>query len=201
MNIRKSVKRNLLVRGVYMLYRKYFSVRKTKFGYISESVKITPPICINEANCYIYDNVSVGPNAFISTPNAKVIIKGNCAIAEHLTIHTGNHARLCGLWVTDINENNKPQGYDKDVIIDKDVWIGCNVTILSGVHVGRGATIAAGAVVCRDVPPYSVVGGIPAKILKMNWTIDEIIAHEKELYTEEQRFTREYLEHLFYDRV
>jgi len=151
--------------------------------------------------CYIYDNVSVGPNAFISTPNAKVIIKGNCAIAEHLTIHTGNHARLCGLWVTDINENNKPQGYDKDVIIDKDVWIGCNVTILSGVHVGRGATIAAGAVVCRDVPPYSVVGGIPAKILKMNWTIDEIIAHEKELYTEEQRFTREYLEHLFYDRV
>lgn len=43
MNIRKSVKRNLLVRGVYMLYRKYFSVRKTKFGYISESVIITPP--------------------------------------------------------------------------------------------------------------------------------------------------------------
>lgn len=118
-----------------------------------------------------------------------------------MTIHTGNHARLCGLWVTDINENNKPQGYDKDVIIDKDVWIGCNVTILSGVHVGRGATIAAGAVVCRDVPPYSVVGGIPAKILKMNWTIDEIIVHEKKLYTEEQRFTREYLEHLFYDRV
>ena len=42
---------------------------------------------------------------------------------------------------------------------------------------------------------------LAGKILKMNWTIDEIIAHEKELYTEEQRFTREYLEHLFYDRV
>ena len=86
---------------------------------------------------YVYDNVGIGPHALLSTPNAKIIIKGNCAIAKHLTIHTGNHARVIGKFVTDITEANKPEGYDKDVIIEKDVWIGSNVTILAGVHIGR----------------------------------------------------------------
>ena len=86
------------------------------------------------------------------------------------------------MFVTDINESNKPKGYDQDVIIDRDVWIGCNVTILAGVHVGRGATIAAGAIVTKDVPAYTIVGGVPARVIKINWTIDKIMAHEQKLY-------------------
>lgn len=116
-------------------------------------------------NVFIYENVGLGPHANLSSPNAKIIIKGKCAIAEHLTIHTGNHACVLGKFVTDITEENKPDGYDKDVIIEKDVWIGSNVTILAGVHVGRGATITAGAVVNKDVPPYCIVGGVPAWVL------------------------------------
>ena len=129
----------------------------------------------------------------MSTPNAKIIIKGNCAIAEHLTIHTGNHARSLGKFVTDISDTNKPDGYDKDVIIEKDVWIGCNVTILAGVHVGRGATIAAGAVVNKDIPPYCIAGGIPAKPIKFYWSIDEIMKHEASLYPEAERMSEEEL--------
>ena len=53
-----------------------------------------------------------------------------------------------------------------DIVIEDDVWIGYGAMIMSGVRVGQGAVIAAGAVVTKDVPPYSVVGGIPAKILK-----------------------------------
>ena len=53
-----------------------------------------------------------------------------------------------------------------DIIIDDDVWIGTNAIILSGVHVGQGAVIGAGAVVTKDVPPYAVVGGVPASIIK-----------------------------------
>lgn len=63
------------------------------------------------------------------------------------------------MFVTDIIKENKPKGYNHDVIIEKDVWIGAYVTILQGVHVSRGSMIAAGAVVNRDVPPYSIVGG------------------------------------------
>lgn len=58
----------------------------------------------------------------------------------------------------------KPEN-DISVIIEDDVWIGANVTILKGVHIYTGAVIAAGAVVVNDVPKYSIVGGIPAKII------------------------------------
>lgn len=85
----------------------------------------------------------------------KVYCKSSCAIAEGFTVHTGNHANVIGKYVTDINESNKPKGYDKDVIIYDDVWIGCNVTLLSGVHIGRGSIIAAGAVVAKDILKYS----------------------------------------------
>lgn len=52
------------------------------------------------------------------------------------------------------------------IIIDDDVWIGDKALILSGVHIGQGAVVAAGAVVTKDIPPYAVVGGVPAHIIK-----------------------------------
>ena len=55
----------------------------------------------------------------------------------------------------------------KPVMIDDNVWIGYRVIILPGVHVGRNAIIGAGAVVTKDVLPYAIVGGVPAKVLKM----------------------------------
>ena len=59
------------------------------------------------------------------------------------------------------------QGYDtKGITIGDDVWIGANATILDGVHVGKGAIIAAGAVVTKDVAPYTIVAGVPAKLIK-----------------------------------
>lgn len=61
-----------------------------------------------------------------------------------------------------------------DIIIDDDVWIGLNAIILSGVHVGRGAVITAGAIVTRDVPPYAIVGGNPARIIKFRFS-EEVI--------------------------
>ena len=53
-----------------------------------------------------------------------------------------------------------------NIIVDDDVWIGYGATIMSGVHIGQGAVIAAGAVVTKDVPPYVIVGGVPAKVIK-----------------------------------
>ena len=58
-----------------------------------------------------------------------------------------------------------------DIIVEDDVWIGLGATILSGVHIGQGAVIAAGAVVSKDVPPYSIVAGTPAKSL--NYRVSE----------------------------
>lgn len=66
----------------------------------------------------------------------------------------------------------------KKVFIGNDVWIGLRVIIMGGIRIGDGAVIAAGSIVTRDVPPYAIVGGIPAKILKYRFSqevIDELL--------------------------
>lgn len=72
------------------------------------------------------------------------------------------------------------------VKIEGDNWIGANATILKGVTVGFGSVVAAGAVVTHDVLPYSIVGGVPAKILSMRFTDVEIQEHEKLLNLKNQ---------------
>lgn len=63
-----------------------------------------------------------------------------------------------------------------DVVIGNDVWIGARVTVAGGVTIGDGAIIAAGAVVVDDVPPYAIVGGVPAKLIKFKFSTKQIEA-------------------------
>lgn len=196
----RRVKNNLFVRNCWIILERIESIFKGKrqFAKCGDNVTITPPYVFNNPkNIYLGDSIGLGPKAHISTPNAKFVCKGHCAIAEGLTVHTGNHARVIGMYVTDITDDNKPTGYDKDVIVEEDVWIGSNVTLLSGVVVGRGTTVAAGAVVAKSMPPYCICGGVPAKFIKFYWTIDQIIEHESRLYIEEERFSRNRLEEIF----
>lgn len=192
------IKNNIFVRGLYFFFRSYFSHNKDGFGYIGNNVVISPPLWLcRKKNIFLQENTNLASNSYISAYNAKFIVKKNCAIAERLTVHTGNHARIIGMFITDITEANKPKGYDEDVVISEDCWIGCNVTLLSGITIGRGSTIAAGAVVNKSMPPYCVCGGVPCKPIKRIWTIDEILQHEAVLYPENERYTREQLEEVF----
>ncbi|MFC2097905.1 CatB-related O-acetyltransferase, partial [Bacteroidota bacterium] len=63
--------------------------------------------------------------------------------------------------------------YEK-ILIENDVWLGANVIIVDGVKIGNGAMIGAGAVVTKDVPPYAIMGGVPAKIIKYRFEKDKI---------------------------
>ena len=69
-----------------------------------------------------------------------------------------------------LNTPIRMQGHSiKNISIDDDVWIGANAVILGGVNIGRGAIVAAGSVVSKDVPPHTVVGGVPARTIKMRY--------------------------------
>lgn len=85
-----------------------------------------------------------------------------------------------------------------DIIVNDDVWIGYGATILSGVHIGQGAVIAAGAVVVKDIPPYAIVGGVPAKIIKYRFDekiIEKLIKIDFSKLTEEN--VREHINELY----
>ncbi len=200
MSMLSKLKNNLFLRGLCFSMRtigNFFVVCK-KFAQYADNVVIIPPLCVgNYKNVYLGEKVCIGANAYISALNARFICKGNCAIAENLTVHTGNHARVVGTFVSDITESTKPKGLDEDVIVEEDVWIGCNVTLLSGVTIGRGSTVAAGAVVAKTMPPYCICGGVPAKVIRFYWTIEQILEHEAKLYEESQRYTREQIEEIF----
>lgn len=76
---------------------------------------------------------------------------------------------------TELIRQNQPNRHKEPIIIGNDVWIGNNVTVQDGITVGDGAILATSAVVTHDVPPYAIVGGVPAKIIKYRFS-PEIIA-------------------------
>ena len=198
MGLIHKIRNHYIVRGLYFLYRDYFrDCKRSRFGYIADDVTLMPPLRIaNPKNVFLYGDNGLR-NADIMTVNAKFIMKPHSGAAEGLRVTTGNHAMILGRFYRTITEAEKPKGLDKDVIVESDVWIGRNVTILAGVTIGRGCTIGACSLVNKSTPPYCIVVGVPAKPIKLKWTIDEILEHEKALYAEEERYTREQLEDIY----
>lgn len=145
-------------------------------------------------NIYISSDVRIARYAVIYSTNAKVHIGPKVDIAPYFKLISGNHRTdVVGHFMFDADYEKLPEN-DQDVVIEGDNWIGINVTVLSGVTVGRGSVIASGAVLNKSCPPYSIVGGVPARVLKYRFTIDQALEHEKALYPEDKRLTREQLE-------
>lgn len=137
--------------------------------------------------------ISVGPYTYghekikiIHSNEGKTLHIGKfCSIADGVIVFLGSNHRVD--WITTypfghINKSNFPKiqvntGHPiskGDVIIGNDVWVATNATILSGVKIGDGAVIAASSVVTKDVPPYTIVAGNPAKIIRKRFD-DETI--------------------------
>jgi acetyltransferase-like isoleucine patch superfamily enzyme len=126
-------------------------------------------------NCFI--NASIGRYCSISY-NVSVV-SGKHPVSEFVSTHpcfysTKKQAGFTYVTKDLFDESSKKDGYS--VIIGNDVCIGYGVIILSGVTIGDGAVIAAGAVVNHDVEPYSVVGGVPAKLIKKRFEDNQIEA-------------------------
>lgn len=115
-------------------------------------------------------------------PHCQVTIGNFCSIANNLKIITnGNHKYLrpttypfAELGWTPITISNSSAYGNGNIIIGNDIWIGANCTIISNVKIGDGAIIAANSIVVKDVEPYSIVGGNPAKLIKFRFNKDTI---------------------------
>ena len=107
-------------------------------------------------------NITIGKNVFLNTSchfqdQGGITIGDGTLIGHNVVLATLNH-----------NEDpaRRSETNPSPIIIGKNVWIGANATITPGVTIGDGAIVAAGSVVTRDVPPDTIVGGVPAKVLR-----------------------------------
>lgn len=112
----------------------------------------------------IGSNCSFGRCGQITACN-KIVIGDNLLTGAFVIISDNNHGTFSD---SDLKMNPRMRHLSckGEVIIGDNVWLGDKVAVLSGVHIGDGVIVAANAVVTQDIPPYSLVGGIPAKIIK-----------------------------------
>ena len=134
-------------------------ILKELFGVCGDAPFIKPPF-----HCDYGFSIEVGDKFFanyecVFLDAARIVIGDNCLIGPHTCIFAINHP---------LDPDARRTGVAKgaEVHIGDDVWIGANAAILPGVHICQQCVIAAGAVVTKDVPPHSLVAGVPAKIIK-----------------------------------
>lgn len=172
--------------------------------------KMNPNNFTNAEDLFDSDLVSVGDYTYgglrVLTYNKhnRLYIGRFCSIAQEVMFvlsgdHYVNHISTYPYKVWLLKEKN--EGVSKgDIVLDDDVWIGFRATIMSGVHIGQGAVIAAGAVVTKDVPPYAIVGGVPAKIIKYRFSEDIIQELVKIDYSNlDEKMVREHINELYND--
>lgn len=149
-----------------------------KFNYLSNNVSFI--------DSKIGDYSYIGQNSFVqNTSIGKFSCIGpgvNIGLGEHpikdfVSVHPifYSKARQVGISFSDENHFNEY----KPVTIGHDVWVGANAIIIGGVTLGNGCIVGAGAVVTKDVPDFAIYGGVPAKLIRMRFTEEEIIKLQK----------------------
>lgn len=128
------------------------------FGYeVPATLRVFPPFYTDFGK-----NIHIGENVFINAcchfqDHGGVYIGDGCQIGHNVVFATLNHG---------IAPEDRQNTYPAPIVLGRNVWVGSNSTILQGVTIGDNAIIAAGAVVTKDVPADTIVGGVPAKFIK-----------------------------------
>lgn len=123
----------------------------------------------------LWPNVKLSCVGYSPDYPAEIVIGHHCSLGDNVQVHScgkvtlGNYVLIA--WDTDIlgRYYHVPGGGIEEpgnITIEDNVWIGCECVILKGVTIGRGAIIGAGSVVTRDVPPYTMAAGNPARVIK-----------------------------------
>lgn len=149
-------------------------------------------------NVIVDDYTYIGGNSKIQNTS----IGKFCSLGPELRIGLGRHPlHLKSTFPGFYSDNSACYGVEKEydnpieeylpVKIGDDVWIGTRAMIIDGVTIGDGAVIAAGAVVTKDVPPYAIMGGVPAKIIKFRFDKSEIEKLLSEKWWDDKKYSKE----------
>lgn len=118
-------------------------------------------------NLSIGDGTSIPKGSTFYCTKAPLTIGKKVIFGPRPTIITGDHRiDLLDKYIMDITDDEKLPENDQPVTIEDGCWIGANVTILKGVTIGHDSVVAAGAVVTKSCEPYSIIGGVPARLLR-----------------------------------
>jgi len=161
---------------------------KIKIGYLSSAKQTSFSMYNTLYENVLLDNVSLGSFTYVSN---NTVIKNSkigsfCSIGQNCSIGIGKHPTKDFISTHPIFFSSLKQSQItfceqtifkefEEIIIENDVWIGANVIILDGVKISNGSVIAAGSIVTKDVPPYAIVGGVPAKVIKFRFSELEIL--------------------------
>jgi len=178
---KKEISNVLLGKGAYLDPSVKFVNGNTCFLTLGDNAYVGKDVDF-DISCY---NISIGDGTTIHescTIYGDVAIGASCLISKRLFVSSGSHEinRPCYIRYNDILEAHDYSS--KAVRIHDDVWIGCNVFLKSGIVIAKGSVIGACSAVTKDVPPYTIVGGVPAKKIRSRYDYDppEIIRSENE---------------------
>lgn len=181
---------------LYVPYSMFFkNTRKEALRKCGVQVQINGPIKGTPEFVEMEDFTRIQADTRFTSSGGTVKIKKYTAVGAECLFIPGNHIPTVGLpqflSITHVNDTQS------EIVLEEDVWAGSRCTFLQKAHVGRGAVVAACSLVNKKIPPYAVVGGVPAKVIAVRFNLEQILEHERILYAPEERLERSYLEHLF----
>ena len=179
---------------------KTFKINRTlsQFNKCGRGITLMPPYSIAGAeNIIIEDFVRIMPHSVFLITGCKFIMKKYSAASYNFRVVATNHKPTVGVPIFFNNMLHINDVSKGDIVVGEDCWIGVNVTLLAGANLGRGSVVGANSLVNKEIPPYAVVVGSPAKIIATKFTKEQILAHEEKLYPKEERLSVEYLDELF----
>lgn len=169
-----STKRRLrlFLRSLLMKYRRLFRYRFRRCG---PGVYIGPRVVVRPNTCSIGRETFIGPECWLAVDD--LTIDSFVMFAGRVSVVGGDH-RFDVVGTPSIYAG---RDVSKPVIVEDDAWIGHRALIMHGVRIGEGAIVASGALVTKDVEPYSIVAGVPAKLLRMRFPPEDIEKHRAAL--------------------
>jgi len=182
---------------MYQLWNRYcIAFDRDSFGKIGPFSEVKSDSILVPQNIFIDDHVLIQNGINLIASKGRLIVKKYSVISSGCTLIPSAHKVTVGIPFyltakTHINDINL------DIIINEDCWLGANCVVLPGCEIGRGAIVAAGAIVTKNVPPYAVVAGCPAKIIGSKFSREDIKKHEECIYPDGERMTDKELVMLF----